>query len=214
MSAAVTRADTTGSLAGEAMATKKSKAPQRSRALTKNQRELKALAKLGVYKGDWRSAREATGSQKKLRAKFKDQMADIEAGKIKAVKVPKGAETAGMPKARGKVLVRAEKGERISYNKKSGTFGSIVYRDGVKFRRVILPMDPEKAGQLLHRKGLYYMVPFKQMGISSPLFEDPEQLAKFMADYEKKRFKDWLNYVEVYELVNQSDADEVDAYDA
>jgi hypothetical protein len=194
------------------MATKKPKGAQR---LTKNQQELRTLAKAGIYSGDWRNAKVASGAQKRLRAKFKDQIKDLDAGKLRAVKVPRGAKVPkDMPVAKGRAFVRAEKGERVRYNRKSGEFTSIVYRDGVKFRRIILSTDPDKVGDLLKKPGLYYQVPFKQMGINSPLFEDPEELARFMADYEKKRFKDWLNYVEVLQLVDMREEDEVEAYDA
>jgi hypothetical protein len=53
-----------------------------------------------------------------------------------------------------------------------------------------------------------YMVPFRQWGIAdSPLFENFEDLQKFMADYEGKGFKNWMDTVEVLELAERG-ADE------
>jgi hypothetical protein len=66
---------------------------------------------------------------------------------------------------------------------------------------------------------MLYQVPFAQMGIESPLFEDPNELARFMADYEKSknggkaRFPDWLDYVVAYEITDKSLIGQVGTYD-
>lgn len=138
----------------------------------------------------------------------------LASGKAKSVSIGKTQRkdfSSDLKPRKGRVVVRVEdKNEKPRYNKKTGTITSTVESHGVRYRRVIFAN--EKA-MLSHKptKNTRYMVPFRQWGIAdSPLFSDLDELKRFMADYEGKGFKNWLDVVEVLELAERNADEELE----
>jgi hypothetical protein len=194
------------------MATKPAKGRQPPK-LSKNQQELRILKKAGLWSGDWRKAKQPTGAQKRLRAKFKDELPGLAAGTIKTVKVSgvKRADVAADLKlTKGRAVVRAPKGETLRYNPKTKTITSTVKAYGVTYRRIIQTPRAQSIAELPRGKNLRYQVPLGQLGMESPIFSSPEKLAEFMAPYESDRirrngrtifgYKGWLDYIEILEI--------------
>ena len=174
--------------------------------------KLKVLKKAKLYSGSTKIEKgKASGAQKRALSQFKNDIPLLASGRAKSVSVGKAKKkdfSGDLQPRKGRVVVRVdEKTEKPRYNKRTGTITSTVESHGVRYRRVIFSNEK----QLLQYKPTprtRFMVPFRQWGIAdSPLFEKFEDLQKFMADYEGKGFKNWLDVVEVLELAERG-ADE------
>lgn len=170
--------------------------------------KLKVLKRAKLYSGSTKIEKgKASGAQKRALAQFRDDIPLLASGRAKAVSVGKAKRkdfSDDLKPRKGRVVVRVEEGERPRYNKKTKTITSTVESHGVRYRRVIFGNEQELL-KYKPKKTTRFMVPFRQWGIAdSPLFENFDDLQKFMADYEGKGFRNWLDVVEVLELAERN----------
>jgi hypothetical protein len=103
------------------------------------------------------------------------------------------------------IVVPKEKGERVTYSKKTGDIRSTRTKYGQKIRKRILKIKINGPDDLrkLERKGLMFAIP---LGTGTRLrFSEADDLIKFMVGY---NYNNWWKYVELEETNEDEDEGE------
>lgn len=186
------------------MSTKSPKQKQRAA-------EIKAVRKLrdvGLISKHVKLTTKPTRAVKSALRRF----ADVVTGKAAVIKVPKHVAKGMRDGNRVKgnlVVIEKQKGERFRFDpdaerivgtRRAGkrTFTRTIERDVGKIK-------PPRAGT---RR--YYVVPFNRSGgdIDYLKFDDLQELNAFMAEYEKRGYKNWKNYIEVVDVHDRDELEE------
>lgn len=175
------------------MPTKKKRAAQPSEKKLKQYRAI--LKKQGFVSKRTSLRGKVTPSQKRTISKFMDLLT----GKATVVKAASKKQAAQFKKTGfqvkdEKIIVPKAKGERFTFNKKTGTLRSTRKVGGKKITKTIANGE---LGAI--KPGQFYTVPFEG-GLIKYRFSSLDTLITFMAPYEDKKhnpYKKWRSYVEI-----------------
>lgn len=140
------------------------------------------------------------------------KFADVISGKAAVIKVPKHVARSMKDGNRVKgdlVVIEKQKGERFRYDEDAERIVGTRRAGQRTFTRTIErdlgAIKPARTGT---RR--YYVAPFQRAGgdIDYLKFDDLEELNRFMAEYEKRGYKNWKNYVEVVDVKDRAELDE------
>lgn len=188
------------------------KAKSRSSQRAKEIKSVRKLRDAGLISKSVRLNTKPTRAVKSALRKF----ADVITGKASVVKVPprvaKGLK--GSHRVKGNLVVIARQpGERLRYDPNAERIVGKRRKGNKTFERTIerdlAGIRPGKAGT---RR--YYVVPFQRGGgdidyLKFDTLEGPDGLEAFMAEYEKKGYKNWKNYVETVDVENKEDLEDM-----
>jgi hypothetical protein len=165
--------------------------PLAGKALKSLRSGLAKLKSAGLFSGDVRGAK-GGWRQKSLLKRF----ADVIQGKAKTVKVGAAAKAFDETyRARmGRVVVKAEKGETLRFNKRAGAITSTTTRYGVKVKRIVpgrIVRTAEDLPKAPKGKKYFYKLPHNPM-------RDYQGTKEEFAKYANK--KGYGEAIEIYEL--------------